>query len=818
MEVGRPRILALAALALVLAAPLAADVVQADDHVDEDEPHVLVRVENEGAQEREAEITIEGPTPWSGQARVGAHETWEHRRAGEPGSYHVEVVHEDEDSRARGSTNAVTEGCQGPSLTTFTLTDTGGISVRGGGCQGEVAAFPSLLEEALEALSADGDGLIDIPLPMDASQGRMLLWDDVAEPDWEEAAELPFAWIANASFHDERGRTVEGVELAYITPYHAEGQASGPLFEAEASSEDMEDRVRYAPGDPDPVSRTRPASSTVSSSPSSASAELRWEIRYDPPPGFGDCLLRNAQQGNALEASERLDGPCLAAGEEITWWTGEQRPHRGFTTIVQYGVDDLEEPSGVVKLVWADGLPYPIEAEMISANDGDRRAMKLTNLTQAGQPLAEEPMPREPAPIPQAPLAPLEGPALRGADRVPLPLAEASQAAQQDPRLTELQDLLANDEAILAGASLAPDEDTDAGEARVLTWVLAYTAPDEGPVLVACQRPTGHVQGTILSPPSADCRELDRAPSHAEHLRELPAVGLEALPSQSATWDAALDRWRLLDPGNASAPLELASYDPIADQTRQAPREAQLMVGTPGQDAQAGPSEASQAPATVAIALDDGETIAHTTGVKSHQGLTDPAAALSSTAAAGPGGARLLADADPLVGAAAGASLLGLLALAVFALYSRLQDEEVLAHDTRRQIRDLVEAEPGIHASAIARRVDANDRTVEHHIDVLVREDVLTVLERGGYNHHFVQGQHTPKEMQALASLQRGRAEEVYEAVRQDPGVDLSTLADRAGISKPYASKLVSQLVCVGLVDRVREGRSARLYANELRA
>lgn len=821
MEAPTSRSLALLALALVLSAPVLADAGQAQEDVDEDEPHVLVRVENDGAQAREIEVTIDGPDSFRDRVRVPAEGTWEHRHAGEPGSYTVEVVHEDEGSRARASTDADTAGCRGPTLASFALSANGGISVLPGGCRGEVPAFQALLDEARQARSADGSGEIDVPLPRDASQGRLLLWDELAEPDWADAGSVPFAWLANASFHDERGRSLDGAELTYVSPYHVSGRASsGPLFEAEASSAGVEDRLRFADGDPTPVTKTLPVSVRSSADPSGASAEIQWEIRYDAQPTLLDCLLRNAQQGQALEAGQTAGSPCPAADLAATWWTGEQATRRGFATVPQYGVDDPRDPTRVVALRWAHGLPYPLRAELVAVDDGSgaqRLVANLTNLTRAGQPLAADGATPDPVAIDRAPLAPLEGPQLGDDGRVPFPLAEASQAARQDPTLSELQALLADGDAILAGAHLSPEGTTDAGQARTLRWTLAYTAPGEGPALVTCRRPTGQAAGTSLTPPGADCREPDEPPAAAAHLAELPALGPEALPSRAATWDAALDRWRLLDPANASAPVALASYDPLAGEASQDPQRPRLLVGTPGQDPQPGPSESPEVPTTVSLALADGSTIAHRTGVKSHQGLADPAAALASVETADPGGDGLFGGGDPVVGAA-GAGLLGLLALAAFALYSRLRGEEVLAHETREQIRELVADDPGIHGKEIARRVDANERTVEHHVDVLVREDVLTELERGGYNHYFVKGEHPPRRMQALASLQRGQAETVYETVRRSPGVDLTSLAEAADISKPYASKLVDQLVDVGLVDRVREGRSARLYANELDA
>lgn len=90
------------------------------------------------------------------------------------------------------------------------------------------------------------------------------------------------------------------------------------------------------------------------------------------------------------------------------------------------------------------------------------------------------------------------------------------------------------------------------------------------------------------------------------------------------------------------------------------------------------------------------------------------------------------------------------------------------------------------------------------------------ILVTGGVAFALSTDDEPPETTQAIASLRRGRAEDVFEVIRQDPGIDVSTLADRVGISKPYASKLVSRLVDAGLVDKVREGQRSTLYANEV--
>jgi DNA-binding transcriptional ArsR family regulator len=739
-------------------------------------------------------------------------ETFQHRHDAE-GEHHVSVDSQTETARLSASSGADNRGCRGAYKLAFAFD--GGMSSRVPGCQGDLVALDVLAEEAVEAREADGDASIHVPVPRDASEAAYRYDDSVLYPDWKNATELPWRWIPNATFFDAWGNEVEGSEVVFqLGQAEAETPAAVTTQRIRA---DLENRIRYEAGRVQPTSYTSGSAFARSSSLTGTTSEETWRISYDPDPRLLDCLMRNEIQGDRLPAGEPSEGFCAEAepGEEMTWWTGELTEHRGLDAVPMYGVDDVDEPTRIVKTTWAHGIPHPVQAEFVE-DDGDakaRTALNLTAIDSQGTPLAElgaTEQPQRPR-IDRGPLQPLEGPALDARERFPFPLDEAVDAARNDPTLTEFQKLL-EEAPVLAVANLRPDD--QGGETRQLRWQMTFTAEDETPVFVRCKRPVADSDAGTLSAPAADCDET--APEESGGFSTLSREDLE---SRSVTWDEALDRWAVMDPPNATEPVTTATYIPLLEEDVDASKfgtDGWLGVGAdPGRGSP--PVENEEAPTSVAIDSADGRTQMMQTGVREVGGLGPTEGQFAATSPPGPGaGDGLIPDTDAVVTATAGIGLLTLLAFAGVGLYSRLSPDEVLTHDTREQIRDLVEAEPGIHGNAIARRVDANERTVEHHVNILLREDVLTVLERGGYNHHFVNGEHTPKEMQALASLQRGQAEEIYETVRQTPGLNLSRLADKADVSKAYASKLVDELVDVGLVDRVRDGRSACLYANEV--
>lgn len=811
-----------AAAVLLLAGPAIAE-----EHVEEDEAHLLVQIDNEGGQDRDINVSVDGPTTWARDVTVDAGEIYEHRLPGPTGAYEITVS-----ADTWATLHVDNRGCKGPHLVPFSLQQDGNPSAEQDECLGQPARFNELVAEAFAARGAEGEQAIDVPHPLDASTGQWLRALDLGEPQWENATEVPFRWIPNASFVDGWGREVQGTMVDGDRPPISESRLITQVGNFSSQAQ-VDDQIRYVPDDWRPIATTEPVSGFSTVTPVGTSAEVHWEVRYDSRVDPMECLYRNPLQGTQLSAGQTMENvfcPDAELGEDEAWWTGPVEEHRGFATIALYAVNDPGNPTLIVKVVFADGIPHPINGESFAfdpdGNDHTHTAWNLSHFSPEGTPLDELETTSLAAPsIDEDVQRPLEGPRLEDDARVPFPLEEAVDAARQDPTLLELQGLF-DEGGVLAGAQMAPGWQTDGQAVRELTWTLAFTTPEHGPLFVECRRPASSTSQESVAAPVAYCSEQDEAPSGAQSIAEVPQVGVDDLAARSTTWDEALQRWSLVDPANASAPLTLASYRPAlrdqASQPEQAPEEARgrLEVGTDGGGSASQATNTAEVPSTVTIAAGDGSTIAYRTGAKESQILA-PGTPLEESENRAPDdeqpdGGLLAGDRSKLVVGTAGAGILGLLGFALFSLYSRLTEKEVLSHDTRRAIRDLLEANPGMYERAIAREVDANERTVEHHLRILVREEVLVTLQRGGYTHYFLQGRHPPKQMQALASLQRGRAEQVYEIVRQDPGVDVSTLAESAEISKPYASKLVSQLVDVGLVDKVREGRRSMLYANEV--
>lgn len=151
-------------------------------------------------------------------------------------------------------------------------------------------------------------------------------------------------------------------------------------------------------------------------------------------------------------------------------------------------------------------------------------------------------------------------------------------------------------------------------------------------------------------------------------------------------------------------------------------------------------------------------------------------------------------------------------AAAIWFLYRRLTAEEVLANDLRQRILDLVAEDPGVHASALARRLDVAVTTVLYHVDVLADAGHLTVKRSDGQVTCFpADGAGTILERELVLALRAPGKSDLLEVLREEPGLNISEAARRLDRNRSTVKRHADELVDRGLVATKADGRSRRL-------
>lgn len=719
----------------------------------------------------------------------------------------------------------------------------GGYSWVESGCTVPPVGYEAIRREA-EAVIEDppsGDDAIEVGRPKVGDVGTYRYVPVGADSPADDDTSVRWGWHRFEGYPDAWGRPVDGFEVrrqVSLKHFH-------PLEERYVQTNVSSD-LRYRPTDIAPFARfglgfeARSVSSTIFHGVERGVQERTLEYQDGLSPD--SCIHRFPLQGATIEEGQRLDPSrlCPLARNAPTLTTGEVVRRDGFRLMPFYALEDRNGATGLVRGWLADGVPYVIGVESYFVRDAGLSHSGSRQLT-AFDP-GEDPLP-DPAgespstPDPQlTPIDPLEGPdASDVEDRFPYTLAEASRDARQDPMLYDLQSLLQDEEAVLAGAVFRVRSDLRNGTAPAggdgLLWHLVFTAPDRDPVHVTCERSRGDVEDTVIASPQGRCEEEFSAPPWAGSVADPPPLGRSDLPNEGAGFAAPLERWDMAAPDQAGDPVSYAAFRPWSLESISWSEEIRVPLVAAGS---ALPLEGSALPSSdradtvqVRVNLTSGRTdsIRYGHEWRSRSLLGDGAPATPSSSLVGSPSVAAGGQVPFVVGIGATGAALGILGLIALALtkgktiaaglYSRIGRDDALDHEIRGKIRDLVEEDPGVHAQAIGDELDLARGQTRHHLRVLTREEILVEVASSGYRRFFVAGTYDVSQMRAMAALRNGQNAKAFRVIRENPGIGVSDLADRAGISASYASKTVDDLCEVGLVDKVRDGRTAKLYADE---
>lgn len=135
-------------------------------------------------------------------------------------------------------------------------------------------------------------------------------------------------------------------------------------------------------------------------------------------------------------------------------------------------------------------------------------------------------------------------------------------------------------------------------------------------------------------------------------------------------------------------------------------------------------------------------------------------------------------------------------------------EEDILNLETRKEIFEHVQANPGIHFSQLKRDLNMETGLLQHHLRTLEDHDILTSEDHQGKRRLFV-AQELDEEERAILSLLR------YETTRhillfllEETTARNRAIAEELGVSPPTVSWHVSRLVENGIVSEVQDGRT----------
>jgi DNA-binding transcriptional ArsR family regulator len=152
----------------------------------------------------------------------------------------------------------------------------------------------------------------------------------------------------------------------------------------------------------------------------------------------------------------------------------------------------------------------------------------------------------------------------------------------------------------------------------------------------------------------------------------------------------------------------------------------------------------------------------------------------------------------------------------LFGGYRRISRKNILDHDLRRTIYEMICKNPGIDSVTLATVTAINENTLRYHLWKLQEAGKITSFSRPSVVRYFQnQGAFDPREQVIWHYLWSGTPRHILALLYRTPGLSRQNLADGIGISGPSVTRQITQLTDDNLVENRSCGRTNTYYLTD---
>ncbi|MFO8051543.1 MAG: winged helix-turn-helix transcriptional regulator [Thermoplasmatota archaeon] len=143
-------------------------------------------------------------------------------------------------------------------------------------------------------------------------------------------------------------------------------------------------------------------------------------------------------------------------------------------------------------------------------------------------------------------------------------------------------------------------------------------------------------------------------------------------------------------------------------------------------------------------------------------------------------------------------------------IYSKLSRKDILNHEIRGLIRGYIIANPGDHYSSIKRNLDLNNGTLAYHLRVLEQNGFVKSMYDGIYKRYYPSNVNISKLKKNVS-----KQEEIFNIILENPGITMEHIGRMIGVSRQVVNYHVKNLIRAGVVDYMRDKKSAKFYPSD---
>lgn len=147
-------------------------------------------------------------------------------------------------------------------------------------------------------------------------------------------------------------------------------------------------------------------------------------------------------------------------------------------------------------------------------------------------------------------------------------------------------------------------------------------------------------------------------------------------------------------------------------------------------------------------------------------------------------------------------------------LYARIKGKDLLEHEAREEILDVLKREPGLCFQEIQDRVGLAPGTTKWHLNKLEDSSFISSRRDGRHTRYHPVGM-DHETLDAIVSVRDPSRLALVRMVQRNPGITQGDLAKAAGLAQSTASHHLKRLIEDGLIDKEKDGRANRYYIGD---
>jgi predicted transcriptional regulator len=123
----------------------------------------------------------------------------------------------------------------------------------------------------------------------------------------------------------------------------------------------------------------------------------------------------------------------------------------------------------------------------------------------------------------------------------------------------------------------------------------------------------------------------------------------------------------------------------------------------------------------------------------------------------------------------------------------------------RRKIYQTIDKFPGIHFRELFRKLNMSMGSLEYHLRVLERSDLIYLEKKGGFSLYFVKGKLGSEDKELAAMMQNDKLRTLLFNLVLNPGLSHTELTERLGWPKSTISFYLKKLLEKGIIEERKE-------------